>query len=87
LLRPGTQVATLDDCQWTNSDFTASVDVTVSDWTAIKNAATSDGTKTPDVVPGVGDEALGNAGLLSVRSGESGFLLNFYFPNMKAAPD
>lgn len=29
-LQPGNQVATLDDCQWTNSDFTASVDVTVT---------------------------------------------------------
>jgi hypothetical protein len=86
-LQPGKQVATLDDCQWTNSDFSASVDVTVSDWTAIKNAATANGTKTPAVITGVGDEALGDASLLSVRKGDTGFLLNFNFPNMSAAPD
>ena len=86
-LEPGNQVETLDDCQWTNSDFTASVDITVSDWTAIKNAATSNGTKTPAVVPGVGDEALGDATLLSVRKGDIGFLLVFNFPEMSAAPD
>lgn len=86
-LQPGKQVATLDDCQWTNSDLTAAVDVTVSEWTAIKNAATSNGTKTPDVVSGVGDEALGSADLLSVRKGDAGFLLAFNFPNMSAAPD
>lgn len=86
-LQPGKQVATLDDCQWTNSDFSASVDVTVSDWTAIKNAATANGTKTPAVITGVGDEALGDASLLSVRKGDMGFLLNFNFPNMSTAPD
>jgi hypothetical protein len=86
-LSPGKQVATLDDCLWTSADFTASVDVTVSDWTGIKNAATADGTKTPAVVAGIGDEALGDPGLLSVRKGDAGFLLTFDYPDMQAAPD
>lgn len=86
-LQPGKQVDTLDDCQRTNTDFTASVDVTVSDWTAIKNAATANDTKTPAVVAGVGDEALGDAALLSVRRGDIGFLLVFNFPEMSNAAD
>jgi hypothetical protein len=86
-LQAGKQVETLDDCQWTNVDFTASVDVTVSDWTAIKNAATANDTKSPAVVTGVGDEALGDANLLSVRKGDMGFLLIFNYPDMSAAPD
>ena len=40
-LQPGNQIETIDDCQWTNSDLTASVDVTVSDWASIKNDAIS----------------------------------------------
>ena len=56
-LGPGKQVATLDDCLWTTADFTAGVDVTVSDWPAIKTAATSTG-GAPTSVPGLGDEAL-----------------------------
>lgn len=86
-LGPGKQVATLDDCLWTTADFTAGVDVTVSDWTAIKTAATSTG-GAPSPVPGVGDEALyKGGGLLYVRKGSVGFLLTINGPHIDSLPD
>jgi Protein of unknown function (DUF3558) len=87
----GKQVLTLDDCQWTTSDFTAGVDVTVSDWTAIKNAATTNGTKVAPSVSGIGDEALNlngsNGSLLYVRKGDQGFLLTINGPHIDGTPD
>ena len=57
-LGPGKPTAPLGNCVWSNSDFSAGVDVTVSDWSLINNAATGGGTKPPPpAVAGVGDEA------------------------------
>lgn len=86
-LSPGKAISVLDDCQWTNSDFTATIDVSVSDWTAIKNAATENGTKTPPAVAGIGDEALLWDGLLYVRKGNDGFLLSFDWPTISSSTD
>jgi hypothetical protein len=75
----GAQVGALGDCQWSSSDFTASVELDVGDWSAIKAKSAETGqTLTP--VPGVGDEALtlnraGNAAQLYVRKGNIGFVL------------
>ncbi|MDQ6658649.1 MAG: DUF3558 domain-containing protein [Actinomycetota bacterium] len=86
-LGPGKQTTALDDCQWTTSDFTAGVSVSVSDWQAIKAAATANG-HTPRSVPGVGDEALTNGGgLLYVRRGNGGFLLTINGSHVDALPD
>ena len=62
-------------------------DVTVSDWVAINNAATVNGTKTPSSVSGVGDGALCDDGLLYVRKGYAGFLLNYGWPRIESLPD
>ena len=90
-LGAGKQTLTLQDCQWTTSDFTAGVDVTVSDWTGIKNAATANGTKTATSISGVGDEALNlngsNGSLLYVRKGAEGFLLTINGPHIDGTPD
>jgi hypothetical protein len=89
-LGPGKQVATLNDCLWTTSDFVAGVDVTVSGWTEIKAAATS-GRVQPTSIGGVGDEALnlnGSTGsLLYVRKGTQGFLLTINGPRIDSLPD
>jgi hypothetical protein len=82
----GKQTATLDDCAWSSTDFTANVDVTVSSWSAIKTAATANG-HTPASVTGVGDEALTNGPLLSVRKGDAGFLLVIGGPNIDSRAD
>ena len=86
-LGAGEQTTSLDDCQWTNKDFSASVDVTVSDWTGIKNAATSNGTKSPPPAPGIGDEAYYYPGLLYVRKGDAGFLLSVGWPTINTETD
>jgi hypothetical protein len=86
-LGPGKQTTTLDDCQWTTSDFAAGVSISLSDWPAIKAAATGNG-HTPESVPGIGDEALTNGGgLLYVRKGDAGFLLTINGPNVDSLPD
>ena len=82
----GKQTATLDDCAWSSTDFTANVDVTVSSWSAIKTAATANG-HTPASVSGVGDEALTNGPLLSVRKGNAGFLLVIGGPKIDSTAD
>ena len=85
-LGPGKSTIPHYDCAWTTSDFTASVSVTVSDWSAIKTSATTNGTAT--AVPGVGDEALTKGGgLLYVRKGEAGFLLLIGGPHIDSTPD
>jgi hypothetical protein len=76
----------LGDCTWSSSDFTANVDVTVSTWSAIKTAATANG-HTPSSLSGVGDEALDNGPLLSVRKGDTGFLLVLGGPSIDSAAD
>jgi hypothetical protein len=78
-LGPGAQAGALDDCQWSNSDFTGSVELEVGDWTAIKAESLASG-ETLTAVPGVGDEAwtfnaAGNAAQLYVRKGTTGFKL------------
>lgn len=89
-LKPGKQVATLLDCNWTTSDFTAGVDVTVSGWTEIKAAANGNGAH-PASIAGVGDEALNlngaNGSLLYVRKGSQGFLLTINGPHIDSNPD
>ena len=87
-LGAGKQVATLDDCQWANSDFSASVDVTVSDWTGVNNAATANGTKAPPpAATGIGDEAYYYQGLLYIRKGDAGFLLSVNWPGIYKEAD
>lgn len=76
----------LGDCSWSSSDFSANVDVTVSTWSAIKTAATANG-HTPTSLSGVGDEALDNGPLLSVRKGHTGFLLVLGGPTIDSAAD
>jgi Protein of unknown function (DUF3558) len=78
-LGPGAQAGALDDCQWSNSDFSGSVELEVGDWTAIKAESLGSGA-TLTAVPGVGDEAwtfnaAGNAAQLYVRKGTTGFKL------------
>jgi hypothetical protein len=78
-LGPGAQAGALDDCQWSNSDFSGSVELEVGDWTAIKAESLASGA-TLTAVPGVGDEAwtfnaAGNAAQLYVRKGTTGFKL------------
>jgi hypothetical protein len=75
----GAQAGALDDCQWSTSDFAASVELDVGDWTAIKAKSAQSG-QALTAVPGVGDEALtlnvaGNAAQLYVRKGTIGFML------------
>jgi hypothetical protein len=85
-LGPGKPTIPNYDCAWATSDFTASVSVTVSDWSAIKTSATTNGTAT--AVSGVGDEALTKGGgLLYVRKGDAGFLLLIGGPHIDSLPD
>lgn len=75
----GNRAGALQDCQWSTSDFAASVELDVSDWSAIKTKSAESG-QTLTSIPGVGDEALtlnraGNAAELYVRKGSTGFLL------------
>jgi hypothetical protein len=75
----GNQIGALDDCQWSTSDFAASVELDVGDWSAIKAKSAESG-QTLTSVPGVGDEAwtlnrAGNAAELYVRKGTTGFVL------------
>lgn len=64
---------TLDDCVWGNSDFSASVDVSVSDWAGVRYAPTANGTKAPPPpAAGIGDEAYYYQGFLYVRKGDAG---------------
>ncbi len=87
-LGPGKPTAPLGNCVWSNSDFSAGVDVTVSDWSSINNAATGGGTKPPPpAVAGVGDEAFWYQGFLYVRKGDAGFLLSIDFPKVSSTAD
>ena len=75
----GNQIGALLDCQWSTSDFAASLELDIGDWSAMQTKAAESGqTLTP--VSGIGDEALavngaGNAAQLYVRKGNTGFLL------------
>ena len=87
-LGAGKQTSTLDDCGWGNNDFSASVDVSVSDWAGVKYAATANGTKAPPpAAAGIGDEAYYYEGLLYVRKGDAGFLLSVGWPEINKEPD
>ncbi len=87
-LGAGKQTSSLDDCVWSNSDFSAGVDVSVSDRAGIKNAATSNGTKSPPPpVAGIGDEAYYYQGFLYVLKGNAGFLLSVDWPGIYKEPD
>jgi hypothetical protein len=72
------------------SDFTAGVNITVSDWTGLSGAAHGNGA-TPTSVPGVGDEALNlngsNGSTLYVRKGDSGLLLSINGPHIDTLAD
>jgi len=77
-LGPGAQAGALV-CQWSTSDFAASVELDLGDWTTIKAKSAESG-QTLTSVPGVGDEAwtlnaAGNAAQLYVRKGSQGFML------------
>ena len=77
-LGPGAQAGALV-CQWSTSDFAASVELDLGDWSALKAKSAETG-QTLTSVPGIGDEALtlntaGNAAQLYVRKGTTGFLL------------
>ncbi|MDP9116924.1 MAG: hypothetical protein M3O28_06645 [Actinomycetota bacterium] len=86
-LGPGKPTIPHYDCTWTTSDFAASVTLTISDWTAIKAAATGNG-HPPTPVSGVGDEALTKGGgLLYVRKGSAGFLLMIAGAHLDSLPD
>jgi hypothetical protein len=82
----GKQTAGLGMCTWTSSDFTAGVNATFSSWSAIKTAATANG-HTPESLSGIGDDALDNGSLLSVRKGDNGFLLDINGPTVDSAAD
>ena len=87
-LGAGKQTLTLDDCVWGNSDFSASVDVSVSDWAGVRYAATANGTKAPPPpAAGIGDEAYYYQGFLYVRKGDAGFLLSVGWPEIYKEPD
>ncbi|MEP6938120.1 MAG: hypothetical protein ABI846_00025 [Rudaea sp.] len=73
-------------CDYNTSDFSAGASLSVSSWDSIKAAATS-GAHQPATVAGVGDEALGLRGLLYVRRGNEGFLLDLHGPNIDRLPD
>ena len=75
----GSRVGALDDCQWSSSDFAASVELDVGDWSTLKAQSAQIG-QTLASVSGVGDEAMslnqaGNAARLYVRKGDTAFLL------------
>jgi hypothetical protein len=77
-LGPGAQAGALV-CQWSTSDFSASVELDLGDWTAIKAQSAASG-QTLTAVPSLGDEAwtlnvAGNAAQLYVRKGSQGFAL------------
>jgi len=76
----------LDTCQYTTADFAAGAQLSVSTWTAIKTAETSNN-ETPTAVSGVGDEAYSNGSLFFVRRGSDGFLLDLNGPMVDHAPD
>ncbi len=87
-LGAGKQTLTLPDCVWGNSDFSASVSVSVSDRTGITNVTTHNGTRAaPDPVAGIGDEAYYSEGLLYVIKGDAGFLLTVGWPGINKESD
>ncbi len=78
----------LGNCVWSSADFSAGVDITVSTWLSIKNAATAGGTKAPPpAVPGIGDTAFWAQGFLYVQKGDAGFLLSISSPAFDSAAD
>ena len=87
-LGAGKPNAALGNCVWSSADFSASVDITVSTWSSIKNAATGGGTKpAPPAVPGIGDAAFWAEGFLYVQKGDAGFLLSISSPQLDSAAD
>ena len=77
-------------CDYNAEDFSAGASVTLGSWESIKAAATS-GSKQPDSISGVGDEALNlngsNGSSLYVRKGDEGFLLRLNGPTIDPLPD
>ena len=87
-LGSGKPNAALGNCVWSSADLSASVDITVSTWLSIKNAATANGTKpAPPSVPGIGDTAFWAEGFLYVQKGDAGFLLSISSPQLNSAAD
>lgn len=87
-LGSGKPNAALGNCVWSSADFSASVDITVSTWLSIKNAATGGGTKpAPPSVSGIGDAAFWAEGFLYVQRGDAGFLLSISSPGLDSAAD
>ncbi len=84
-LTSGYETAALGKCDYSTPDFAAGVDITVSSWDSITNAAHSNG-HTPPAVSGVGDQAYFGVGL-SVRKGDKGFLLLMNGPHIDSLPD
>ncbi|MEO8840200.1 MAG: hypothetical protein ABI704_01430 [Kofleriaceae bacterium] len=76
--------AVLGTCGYMTADYNGA-SLTVGEWSSMKAAATSSGHH-PEVVAGIGDEALWGAGL-SVRKGDRGFLLVLGGPAIDHAPD
>ena len=73
-------------CDYNTADFSAGASLSVGSWDSIKNAATG-GAHQPDPVSGVGDEALSLRGLLYVRRGSEGFLLDLHGPKIDPLAD
>jgi Protein of unknown function (DUF3558) len=78
------------DCQWSTTDFTADVDLTIGQWDQTKAAATA-ASRPPTAVAGVGDEALNlngsNGSYLYVRKGDTGFIVEVNGPHIDGLPD
>jgi hypothetical protein len=78
------------DCAWSNSDFAANVYLTVSDWPAVKSAASANG-GAPTAIAGLGDEAWtasgNNGSLVYARKGSNGFLLIIDGPQIDSLSD
>lgn len=78
-------------CDYNAEGFAAGASLTISDWQAIKGAATGGGRSVPTPISGVGDEALNlngsNGSLLYVRKGSQGFLLVLNGPNIDGLAD
>jgi hypothetical protein len=66
-------------CDYNATDFSAGASLTVGSWDSVKNAATG-GPHQPDPISGVGDEALSLRGLLYVRRGDEGFMVEVHGP-------
>lgn len=77
-------------CDYNTADFTAGASISVSGWDSVKSAAAS-GEHQPQVVAGIGDEALqqgdSNGSVLYVRKGDEGFVLTLNGPHVDTLAD